>query len=220
METITYVRFQFTKRFINSSSFPEENGQICCAITINCFWKKDCGLQILSDGCGFFWKMCPRMPSKIGSLFANKGGGGREDAQGGLELVEYRQGCLARVIYLGVMPAAAQSWRTISHLHWLGYRERVSICPCGSLHCMYFPKLKFYCKLLLLRGDNSALIQHLTHYTYNKIYKSLKHKSCLLRLRVLQWLSLSSLEADGWRYLLPHNWDLWHRAHAVHHLQY
>lgn len=49
------------------------------------------------------------MPSKIGSLFANKGGGGREDAQGGLELVEYRQGCLARVIYLGVMPAAAQS---------------------------------------------------------------------------------------------------------------
>lgn len=72
METITYVRFQF-KRFINSSSFPEEN-EICCAITINCFRKKDCGLHILNDGCGFFWKMCPRMPSKLGSFYANKGG--------------------------------------------------------------------------------------------------------------------------------------------------
>lgn len=73
METITYVRFQF-KRFFNSSSFPEENGQICCAITINCFRKKDCGLHILNDGCGFFWKMSPRVPSKIGSFYANKWG--------------------------------------------------------------------------------------------------------------------------------------------------
>lgn len=35
--------------------------------------------------------------------------GGREDAQGDLEHVEFRQGCLARVIYLGVMHAAAQA---------------------------------------------------------------------------------------------------------------
>ncbi len=88
-------------------------------------------------------------------LLQIKGGGGhREDAQGDLEHVEYRRGCLARVIYLGVMSAATQSWRTISHLHWQGYWERVSICPGGSQHCMNYPKLKFYCKYLLSRGDN------------------------------------------------------------------
>ncbi len=117
------------------------------------------------------------------------------------------------------MSAAAQSWRTISHLHWQGYWERVSICSGGS-PALYEVLLQIFTVEWWQRCINltfdTIFIQQYKKYNIS----SLKHKSCLHRLRVLQWLSFSTVEADGWRDLLPYNWDLWHRAHAVHHLQY
>ncbi len=146
METITYVRFQFTKSFINSSFSLRRTGRFAVLITINCFWKR-------SAACKFWWWMWLLLKNVSPNAdweasIANKRGGGDTVRMHRAiwSVWSIGGGVWQGLFILGLCLQQLSPWRTISHLHWQGYWERVSICPGGSQHCMNYPKL-FYCNI-------------------------------------------------------------------------